>query len=326
LRLSTGRGTSEFGLGHNFIGSDITDAGGFSVQMRIDDINPFTPESNHYAGFAVGLTQAEAAGGADIASPGSFRGNGVNLGVADCFIELDYYGNVKLWSNGVLLVSVPMNQNHGTLLASFATTSFNAGSTVTVAVLLDGKPVDLDPATAGASRTFTWQHTDANYVGLSARATAPTASFVKLDNLAIRKLPLALALASEYAITAGLNAPTNAPGADPDGDADNNFVEWLKGGNPGVADPERHLFWAKASSAGELRFNYYRLTDAALAGVNYAFRYSTNLVNWTAFVPEESAAQADQTGYELVEGRVPTIIAAGKPSLFVLMESVAGGL
>jgi len=325
LRMAVGGGTSECGINHNFTGQDITDAGGFSVQLRIDDINPFTPEVHHYAGFAVGLTAVEAAAGADIASPGSFRGNGVNPGVADCFIELDYFGNVKMWSNGVLLVSVPMHQNHGTLLASFATTSFNAGSAVAVSVTLDGQPVDLDPDSSGFSRTFVWQHDNANYIGLSARATGPAASFVKVDNLAIRKLPVGYSLALEYAMDAGLSAPSNAVTADPDADGDNNLVEWLKGGRPGVADPERHLFWAKPSSVGDYRFGYYRLADAAQAGVEYSFKCSADLVSWAPFVPEELSQQPDATGYERIEGRVPAAVASGKTNVFVLMEAGASG-
>ncbi len=321
LRMAVNGGTSESGLRHNFIGADITAAGGFSVQLRIDDINAFTPDTNHYAGLAVGLTQAQAAGGADIASPGSFRGNGLNLGVANCFIELDYFGNVKMWSNGVLLVSVPMNQNHGTLLASFATTSFDAGSPVTVSVLLDGQTVDLDPATAGVSRTFTWNHTDANYLGLSARATAPAVSYVKLDNLAIRTLPLGDTLASEYAMNAGLNAPTNAASADPDADGDSNLIEWLKGGQPGVADANRRLLWAKALPSGEFRFNHYQLENAVAAGVIYTFKCSTDLVNWTTFTPEAVSNQPDHPGYQLVQSRVPTALTAGKTNLFILMTS-----
>jgi hypothetical protein len=226
-----------------------------------------------------------------------------------------------MWSNGVLLASVPMNQNHGTLLASFAMTSFNAGNSVTVSVLLDGKEVDLDPATADVTRTFTWLNTGANYIGLSARATAPAASFVKLDNLAIRKLPLGDSLASEYAMAAGLNAPTNAASADPDADGDSNLIEWLKGGQPGAADASRHLLWVEASPSSEFIFNHYRLENAAAAGVVYSFKCSTDLVNWTDFTPEEVSSQPDNPGYQLVQSRVPDAIAAGKTNLFILMES-----
>ncbi len=317
LLLAAGGGTSENGLQYNFIGPDITGAGGFSVQIRIDDINAFTPDPDCYAGFAVGLSQPEAAGGADIASPSSFRGNGISRGVADCFVELDYLGHVKLWTNGVLLASVPMGKNHGTLLAGFATTNFAAGSPVTVTVFLDGQVVNLNPGGTNVTRTFTWQHDNANYLGLSARATAPAVSYVKLDNLAVRTYPLAYALASEYAMEAGLNSPTNAPNADPFGTGDNNLIEWLKGGQFGANDASRQLLMLGPTARGEFRFDHFELTAAAQYGVAYLFICSTNLVNWNAFTPETMSTVPDVPGYALVESRVPPAVAAGQPQLFI---------
>jgi hypothetical protein len=57
--------------------------------------------------------------------------------------------------------------------------------------------------------------------------------------------------------------------------------------------------------------------------VSYTFRYSTNLVNWTAFTPEELSSQTDKPGYQRVQSRVPSSIAAGKPNLFILMSTAA---
>ena len=317
LLMAVGGGTSENGLQYNFTGSDITSTGGFSVQVRVDDIDAFTPDTNCYAGFGVGLTQAEATDGADIASTGSFRGDGIHKGVADCFIELDYYGNVKMWTNGVLLVSVPMGKNTGTLLASFATTSFTAGSSVTVTVFLDGQVVGLDPGTTNVTRIFTWQNSNANYIGLSARITAPLAGFVKLDNLAIRTWPLAYAMASEYAMNAGLNAPSNSPSADPFNTADNNLIQWLKGGKFGSNDSARQLLMLSPTAQGEFRFDHFELTAAVQYGVSYMFICSTNLANWDLFTPETMSVTPDVPGYQLVESRVPAVIAAGKSAMFI---------
>jgi len=325
LRMSVGGGTSENGLQHNFIDPAIVNAGGFSVQMRIDDINAFTPDNNSYAGFAVGLTQAEAAAGANIASPGSFRGNGVNLGVADCFIELDFFGNVKMWNHGVLQATIPTGKNSGTLLASFTTTSFAAGSSVKVTVFLDGTVVNLNPGNTDTARTFAWQNNNANYIGLSTQATAPAVSYVKLDNLVIRPDPLANALASQYALNAGLNSPDNAPDADPDADGSNNLVEWLHGGQAGVSDAGRHLLLLNLTPQGEFRFNNFRLVNAAQYGVTYTYQYSTNLVTWTAFTPETTLIQPDVPGYELVESRVPAALVTGQSSLFIrIAENIDG--
>ncbi len=325
LQMSVGGETSENGLKHNFIDPAITSAGGFSVQMRIDDINAFTPDSNCYAGFAVGLTQAEAAAGADIASPGSFRGNGVNLGVADCFVELDYFGNVKMWSHGVLQVSVPTDKNSGTLLASFTTAGFAAGSDVKVTVFLDGKVVNLNSGNTDPSRTFTWQNNNANYIGLSTRVTAPAVSYVKLDNLAIQPYPLANALSSQYALNSGLNSPDNAPGADPDADGSSNLAEWLDGGQPGVNDTARHLLMLSLNPQGEFRFDHFQLTNAAQYGVTYIYQYSSDLTGWTTFTPETTLTQPDVPGYELVESRVPMALVNGKTSLFIRIVEKTDG-
>jgi len=158
---------------------------------------------------------------------------------------------------------------------------------------------------------------------LSARATGPAVSYVKLDNLAIRKLPLGYSLATEYAMNAGLNSPTNAATADPDGDGDSNLIEWLKGGQPGVVDGERKLLWVEATSGGEFRFNHYQLENATAAGVVYTFRYSTDLLSWTAFTPEQISNVSDQPGYRRIQSRVPAGIAAGNTKMFILMSSEA---
>jgi autotransporter-associated beta strand protein len=318
LRMAVGGGTCESGLRHNFTGTDITDAGGFTVQMRIDHISTFPQETENYAGFGVGLTQAEAAAGADIATPGSFRGKTTNPGVADCFVELDALGNLQLWSAGVLRATAATGSNRGTLIASFATTSFNAGSVVTVTVLLDGQVVDLDPQSPATTRTFTWSASNTNFIGLSARAT----DFVKLDNLAIRAAPVALSLATEYAGNAGIASPLNSPDADPDGDLDNNLVEWLKGGQPEVHDSSRKLLMLAPTVGGEFRFNHYRLTAAAEYGVTYLFKYSTDLVQWSDFTPETQTTQADNPGYELIQSRIPPAIADGHPRMFVQLIEV----
>ena len=65
------------------------------------------------------------------------------------------------------------------------------------------------------------------------------------------------------------------------------------------------------------------LSDAAAAQVEYAFRYSSNLLAWQSFVPEVVGVLPDLPGYERVENRVPAGIAIGQPVLFVLMESRA---
>ncbi|RYD23884.1 MAG: arylsulfatase, partial [Verrucomicrobiaceae bacterium] len=72
LQMAVGLGMAENGLRHNFIGQDIVEAGGFSVEMTVTALNSITDQAaDRYTGFGVGLTQAEAAGGSDIANANS---------------------------------------------------------------------------------------------------------------------------------------------------------------------------------------------------------------------------------------------------------------
>ena len=176
LRMAvTSGGMSENGLMINFVGPEIVKAGGFSVEMQITEIKSSdTQPSDRYVGFGVGLSRAEAAGGADISNPGSFRGRAdLTNGVADFFVELDITGSLKVWSKGSLLETVAAGKTKGTLLASFKLNSgFEMGGAVEAHVFLDGVLVDIDSADPDqTSRTFTWDHAEANYVGLSVRAT-----------------------------------------------------------------------------------------------------------------------------------------------------------
>ena len=172
-----------------------------------------------------------------------------------------------------------------------------------------------DPAST--AQVFTWERENSNYIGLSAR----TSDYAEIDNLAIRKLPLAPALATEYALDTGLTSAASALTADPDNDGDNNLQEWLQGSSPIDSNDGRQLLWITPSSTGEFRFNYYRLTDAPQAGIVYTFRCSTNLLDWVEFSPEELGREPDLSGYEWVQNRVPNALGAGKQTLFVSLKA-----
>ncbi|RYD48717.1 MAG: hypothetical protein EOP85_03015, partial [Verrucomicrobiaceae bacterium] len=268
LQMATGVGMSESGVNHNFTGADILAAGGFSVSVRILDINTDLNDlGNRYAGFGVGLNAAQAAAGNDIAagSPPPIRGQAGNPGSADCFVELDLNSNVKVWADGAVVAMVPVGKTKGTLTASFACGSFAAGSPVTVAVYLDGEQLDLNAAAAGKTRSFVWDEADANFVALSARAS----NHVQLDNFAVRKLPLGTALALEHAMRVGLDGEDTAPTANPDGDRLDNFGEWAFGTDPSRMDDEvaaTSLVLSQPDS-GVFRFAFRRLIDHAAAGV-----------------------------------------------------------
>ena len=222
LYKTTG-GMIESGLMYNFMGQDILDAGGFSVELNILAINSAaTDTSNRYVGFGVGLTQAQAASGGDIYNPLSsgqvtFRGpvgGGGNTGVSAFFVDLDMNGNIHVWTNGVLMNTISVGTSSGILTASFACTGFTTSDPVVVNIFFNGQLVNINPAgTNTTGLTFYWNANNSNYIGLSARAS----NFTQMDNLAIRKLPLANGLVTDYAMSYGLTGTNTALNADPDG-------------------------------------------------------------------------------------------------------------
>ena len=314
LIMAGGTGMSEMAVQHNFVDPAILAAGGFSVQVRIDEINSAGgDEANRFAGIALGLNAAEAQNSNDIGISGSFRGTpGTVAGTADAFVELDQNGNVKCWVGGVVVETVPVGAIRGTLLVSCETGSFEAGSTATLNVFFEGEPV--------LSRSFTWSQANENHIGLSARASG----YVKLDNLAVRTLPLSVSLASEYALSAGLAGAVSAPDADPDGDGDDNFLEWLKAGNPDGSDTGTKLLSVTPSPDGSFRFSYAHVNDADAAGLTYTFRYSADLSgdisSWPEFTPEPVSSQALGDRHELRLASLPAVLAGSNPRLFIVVE------
>ncbi|MCF7816681.1 MAG: arylsulfatase [Kiritimatiellales bacterium] len=291
LRMAVGAGMSESGIMNNFTNQSILDAGGFVVEMDVTAINSGTSQPmDRYAGFGVGMTATEAAAGSDISGTKSFRGSTNNpIGKADFFVDLDVDGNVKVWSNGTLLDTVSAGATNGRLTAAFALGSFSAGAPVEASVYFNGVRLDINTANPNSmTRIFNWQNTAKNYIGLSARAT----DHAEIDNLSIRTFPLGSSLASGYALAAGLSGSDAANDSDPDGDGRSNYLEWLIGSDPTVADADiRPLTLLSVPvSAGQVRFGMRRLVDAASAGVGYNVYSSTNLVDWVLEAATEVSA------------------------------------
>ncbi|GAA5484476.1 sulfatase-like hydrolase/transferase [Haloferula sargassicola] len=325
LLMANGSGMTEAALRHNFVDPEILAAGGFSMQVRIDEINSTGgDEANRYAGLALGLSAGEAQSSNDIGQAGpptSFRGTpGSVAGTADAFIELDQNGNVKCWIGGAVVETIPVGSLRGTLLVSCETASFAAGGGATLRAWFDGRPLDLDSASSAITRSFTWSRTDQNYLGLSARASG----YVKLDNFAVRLLPLSATLASEYAMAAGLSGSDTAPEADPDGDGDDNFVEWLKAGSPDGSDAGTRLLSVAPSADGVFRFSYAHLNDAEAAGLTYTFHYSADLSGeistWPEFTPQPVSSQPLGDRHEVRLVSLPDELAAGNAQLFIVVE------
>ncbi len=323
LQIAVGNGMAENGLMHNFVGQDIIDAGGFSVEMTIVEfLNSVDGLADRYAGFGVGLSEAEAAAGGDISGALSFRGSTANpTGKADFFIDLDGNGNLKVWSKGQLLDTVPVGASVGTITAKFALDGFSTVSTVEVGVFFNGQPLDINTADPdSATRTFSWDAEDTNYIGLSARASGNAG----IDNLAIRKLPLAESLAVAYALGAGLQGSDTAPGADPDGDGRTNFVEWAFGTDPSHADAGAAPVTPIVVEPGQSRFRFEarRLSGHHASDVSYVVMISSDLESWQpvdATVVSQPEPVPGRPGYESVELELPGEAVAGQDRLFVLI-------
>ncbi len=325
LQMAVGQGgMAENGIMLNFVGQDILEAGGFSVETTITALNNTAGGlEDRYFGFGVGLTEAEAAGGGDIAGPNSFRGSvGNPIGKADFFVELDMNGNLKAWSKGQLLESVPVGATQGTITAKFALDGFTTASAVEVTMFFNGREIDLNGADPDSTtRTFSWDHDDTNYIGLSARVS----EYASIDNLAVRKLPLADSLAVWYAMNAGLGEDDSAPWADPDGDGLPNFLEWAIGTDPGAPDAGAALLTLLTIEPGESRFRFEsrQLTGRVAADVEYVVMVSTDLEGWKpveAMVVSPPQAILEAPGYETVELELPAEEVAEKDRLFVLIS------
>jgi arylsulfatase len=322
----TAGGMVESGLMNNFVGADILAAGGFSVELNILAINS-TPadSSNRYAGFGVGLTEVQAASGGDIYSALSvgqvtFRGpvgGGGNTGISPFFVDLDMNGNIHVWTNGVLVNTIPVGSANGVLTASFACTGFMTNNPVVANVFFNGQLININPSGTNATGiTFYWQTNDDNYVGLSARAS----NYNQMDNLAIRKLPLANELVTDYAMQFGLTGTNAAPNADPDGDGVSNFGEWAFGGNPAVPDSFIAGFSGFQVLAGNnFQFIFQRYRYYSAAGLQYSFQYSQDLRNWSDFTPNVISASVneDDTFYEVMTMGLPAALTSGQHALFL---------
>ncbi len=326
LQMATGAGMSESGINHNFSGQDIIDAGGFSVSLRILEINTATSDpANCYAGFGVGLNAAQAAAGndptKDILSPRSIRGSVTLPGAADCFVELDINKNVKVWTLGILRATIPVGASSGTLTAAFECTGFGTADSVTVSVFFDGKRLDLSPSTAADTLSFNWNEANANFLALSARAS----NYVQMDNFAVRRLPLASALTVEYALSHGLDAADSAPTANSDDDRLDNYGEWSFGTAPGRQDDHvagTVLRFTNLATDG-FRFAHRRLADFQQAGLVYRYWVSTDLQSWrrTDPVAVSSSPLANSPGYEVVELRLPDSEVLNQDRLFVRIDT-----
>jgi hypothetical protein len=324
----------ENGIMHNFTGQDILNAGGFSVELEVLAINGTSQDSsNRYVGFGVGLTQAQAASGGDIynaLSPGeaTFRGpvgGGGNTGVSAFFVDLDMNGNIHVWTNGVLLNTIPTGANRGILTASFTCAGFTTNDPVVANVFFNGQLININPYGANINGlVFYWNTNNNNYIGLSARAS----NFAQMDNLAVRKLPLVNGLVTDYAMSYGLSGSSAAPNVDPDGDGVSNFGEWAFGGSPVAPDAYIAGFQGIQLLPGNnCLFEFQRYINYAAVGLEFHCLISSNLMNWAETTPTVLAANVneDKPAYEVVTLKLPASATTNKSSLFLRIRADVAG-
>ncbi|MCO6047130.1 dockerin type I domain-containing protein [Aeoliella sp. ICT_H6.2] len=185
LQLAVGLGTSNAIVNHNFTNPDILSDGGFSVSL---DVAGMTGTSNQQGGgFAIGMTEAEAASAGDARSLpadspvmtsglNGFTNNGDAVQddvISDFWLTLRGNNTLAWGSNTGNVQGLDVGANTGTITATFAAPSFDAGQHVAYEVFFDG--------VSQGSGVFRWSDDAANYVGLDGR----DGTAVRLDNFSI---------------------------------------------------------------------------------------------------------------------------------------------
>jgi hypothetical protein len=231
LNVAMGVGMSSLYIDRNLTGADILNADGFSVSMDVVSITSADDPGNRFGGFGVGNTRDEAAAARDsFDSPVPLRPNTARanqgIGVSDFYVDLALDQNLRLWSNGALLNTIPVGAAAGTITVDFFVSDFNAGSQVTAVVYFNGVQKDV--------QEFTWDHANSNYLGISGRTAA---AGVFLDNLSITTIYDDRA-ASPFPADGAISVKTDAL-----------VLKWNKGkdgsGNPNSAITQHYLYIAE---------------------------------------------------------------------------------
>ncbi len=231
LNVAMGVGMSSLFLDYNLIDASIPAAGGFSVSIDVTGITTADDTGNRFGGFGVGHTRDEALAAKDsFDSAVPFRPNlaraNQGIGVSDFYVDLALDQNLRIWSKGALLETIGVGAATGTIRADFYVADFNAGSTVYAEVYFNG--------VKKSTKSFTWDHSNANYIGISGRTAA---AGVFLDNLLITTL---------YSEKAGMPVPSiGTKAVDPAA----LVLQWNKGkdaaGNPNAAVTRHYLYIAE---------------------------------------------------------------------------------
>ncbi len=192
LHLADGTNMTIFYLDHNFIDPEILSEGGIKIGLTIVSNDGNETDLNRYLGFGVGNTQQECqTANFDYQGTG-FRGR-VNFhpGTSDIWIGWSPVNNgaIQVFKNGPTsnggqnydaATGIALSGNDR-LELELTFDNFNAGTTVQANILWNGASVVLD--------TFTWNHTDNNYIGFCSRQN--NQGFT-VDNLSIEAVAAAV--------------------------------------------------------------------------------------------------------------------------------------
>lgn len=231
LNVAMGPGMGSLFLDYNLIDASILTSDGFSVSMDVVSITTADDTGNRFGGFGVGHTRDEALAAKDSFDsavpfrPSLARAN-QGIGVSDFYVDLALDQNLRIWSKGALLETINVGVATGTIRVDFYVADFNAGSAVDAEVYFNGVKKSV--------KSFTWDHANSNYLGISGRTAA---AGVLLDNLLVATL---------YSEKANTPVPANgATGVDSAG----VVLQWNKGkdtgGNPNAGITKHYLYIAE---------------------------------------------------------------------------------
>lgn len=229
LNIAVGAGMSSLFIDHNLIDNEIQAADGFVVSMDVVGITSADDQGNRFGGFGVGNSRDEALAAQDsYTSLVPFRPalHLAGRGVSDFYVDLALDQNLRLWSNGTLLEAINVGSAIGTIRVEFFVPDFNAGTVVMADVFFNG--------VKRSTQFFTWDHSNANYLGISGRTVG---AGVFLDNLQIAVL---------YDDKANTPVPANGT---IDVDPAAVVLQWNKGrdaaGNPNTNIAQHYLYIAE---------------------------------------------------------------------------------
>ncbi|RYD19959.1 MAG: hypothetical protein EOP88_16930, partial [Verrucomicrobiaceae bacterium] len=180
-QVKYGTGTANAFVNHNFTNAAIVTQGGFSVSL---DVNAYTQTTNGQGcGFAVGMSQAEAAGTGDAFSGASRMTGGFGTAIGSAVptqTASDFWvtlrgDNTLAWGGktGSVAGVTALPAKTGTISAKFSVSNFNSGTTVGYEVFLNG--------VSKGTGSFTWSGTNENFIGVDGRDSTS----VTVDNLSI---------------------------------------------------------------------------------------------------------------------------------------------